>query len=575
MDHPKVRYPGRRARTEILAEGTRKARGARVLPCDIIWEVDVEIILRDGTVIVADIFRPRGALCGTLPAIVAWSPYGKQEGTDLLSDYPFRAGVKASAVSGYQKWEGPDPAYWCAHGYAVVNPEARGAYGCEGDIVAWGPQEATDGHDVIEWIAAQPWCSGKVGLSGNSWLAISQWFIAATRPAHLAAIAPWEGFTDLYHHHLAIGGVPDSGFSEFIFGLLPGNSSVEDVTGMLERYPLYNTYWQTKSARVQDIEVPAYVVASWTNFVHTPGTFSGWQKLGSEQKWLRVHDTMEWADYYQHEDDLRRFFDHFLRGQPNGWETTPPVRLAVVDPGRSGTRQLTSQAYPLPDIPLVRHYLDARTFTIDQSLSPAASTAAYLTASDRQSLKFRYTFKQACDVLGAGLLRLYISADAVDTDVFVKVRPLDARGKQRWLRTIPLKGLLSRLASRFLLWSGKPQRGFLFYDGMRGRLRASRRNTFRPDSAHASLRYDEPVEMMIPGDIVCLNIELTPLGMHFEPGDMLEVEIAGHTLSPWPLPDIAEAKSSNHGIATVHTGGSYPSCLMLALRAASVEDNRS
>ena len=49
----------------------------------------------------------------------------------LLDDFPFRAGVARNAVSELQKWEGPDPAYWCHHGYAVVNPDARGAFSLE------------------------------------------------------------------------------------------------------------------------------------------------------------------------------------------------------------------------------------------------------------------------------------------------------------------------------------------------------------------------------------------------------------------------------------------------------------
>ena len=568
MDHPKVRFPGRMPRTQLLAAGTRKERGARVLPCDIIWEVDVEIRLRDGTAIVADIFRPRGAASGTLPALLGWSPYGKQEGTDLLDDYPFRAGVARREVSGYQKWEGPDPAYWCARGYAIVNPEARGAYGCEGNIVAWGPQEAADGHDVVEWIAAQPWCSGKVGMTGNSWLAISQWFIAATRPAHLAAIAPWEGFTDLYGHHLAIGGVPDAGFSRYIFELLPGNGQVEDIAGMIERYPLMNNYWKTKSARVEDIQIPTYVVASWTNFVHTPGTFAGWNRVGSLQKWLRVHDSMEWVDYYRHEDDLCRFFDHFLKGAENGWETTAPVRLAIVDPGRAGTRQVSTSTYPPAGCVEQKLFLDARNFLIGGSPPAAGGSANYAAGDGKSSLKFRYTFGRPYDLLGPAHLRLYVSSTAPDTDVFVKARPLDSRATLRWLRTIPLKGLLPRLLSRCLLWSGKVQSGFLFYDGMRGRMRASRRGSFHPQSVDASTPSNGQVQLLSPGQVVCLQIELTPLGMHFRPGDMLEVEVAGHTLSPWPLPGVAKPDSVNQGVVTVHTGGEYPSCLTLALSTA-------
>jgi predicted acyl esterase len=204
---PKGRYPGFKPDTTTLKAGTTVKPGALPLPCDILFERDVAVTLRDGTTIYTDVFRPAGG--NNLPAILAWSPYGKEGGNQLLDDFPFRAGVPKDAVSGLQKWEAPDPAYWCAHGYAIVNPDVRGAYMSEGDVRFWGTQDGQDGYDFVEWVAAQEWSNGKVGTAGNSWLAIAQWYIAAERPPHLAAIAPWEGLTDLYRHDVFRGGIPD------------------------------------------------------------------------------------------------------------------------------------------------------------------------------------------------------------------------------------------------------------------------------------------------------------------------------------------------------------------------------
>ncbi len=91
------------------------------------------------------------------------------------------------------RFEGPDPAYWCKQGYAVVNADSRGAGHSEGNLVVWGEQDGRDGADVIEWIASQVWSNGKVGMFGNSGLAMCQWWIAAEQPPGLACIAPWEG----------------------------------------------------------------------------------------------------------------------------------------------------------------------------------------------------------------------------------------------------------------------------------------------------------------------------------------------------------------------------------------------
>lgn len=82
-------------------------------------------------------------------------------------------GISQKKLSELQKFEGPDPAYWCNHGYAIINPDPRGVCKSEGDIYQWGTQEGADGADVIDWVGEQEWCNGKVATTGNSWLAIS------------------------------------------------------------------------------------------------------------------------------------------------------------------------------------------------------------------------------------------------------------------------------------------------------------------------------------------------------------------------------------------------------------------
>lgn len=86
----------------------------------------------------------------------------------------------------------------------------------------FGDVEANDGYDTIEYIASLQWCNGNVGLAGNSWLGIAQWFIAATQPPHLKCIAPLEGAGDLYRDILCRGGIPQTAFWNFLSGLLRG-----------------------------------------------------------------------------------------------------------------------------------------------------------------------------------------------------------------------------------------------------------------------------------------------------------------------------------------------------------------
>lgn len=229
LDADRARYPGFRQETLLLKAGSVRREGAMPLPCDILLERDVPVKLRDGVTIYVDVFRPAGD--GRYPAILAWSPYGKEIGGQMLDDVPARSGVPLNATSGLEKFEGPDPAYWVSHGYAVVNPDKRGAYMSEGDLLYWGHEDALDGCDVIEWIATRPWCSGKVGMSGNSWLTVSQWFIAAEKPEHLAAIAPWEGFCDHYRESGTRGGIPAPEFPEMIA------ETFASVGGRLEDQP--------------------------------------------------------------------------------------------------------------------------------------------------------------------------------------------------------------------------------------------------------------------------------------------------------------------------------------------------
>ena len=72
-------------------------------------------------------------------------------------------GLDNGIVSGLEKFEAPDPAYWCAQGYAICNPDIRGVVDSDGDSVLWDRQEGRDCYDLIEWLAEQQWCSGKVG----------------------------------------------------------------------------------------------------------------------------------------------------------------------------------------------------------------------------------------------------------------------------------------------------------------------------------------------------------------------------------------------------------------------------
>jgi putative CocE/NonD family hydrolase len=98
-----------------------------------------------------------------------------------------------------------------------------------------------DGYDLIEWLAKQAWCNGKIGMAGNSIFAMMQWRVAAEQPPHLACIAPWEGAADPYRELLNWGGFTEAGFNRFIAASMIGKNLVEDCFLMAAPLPQLKT----------------------------------------------------------------------------------------------------------------------------------------------------------------------------------------------------------------------------------------------------------------------------------------------------------------------------------------------
>ena len=506
VDAPRVRYPGFNPDTLILKAGSVRREGAMPLPCDILLERDVPIRLRDGVTIYADVFRPVGD--EACPALLAWSPYGKEIGGQMLDDVPMRSGVPLSATSGLEKFEGPDPAYWVAHGYAIVNPDKRGAYMSEGNLLYWGHEDALDGCDVIDWIASQKWSNGKVGMTGNSWLTVSQWFIAAERPEHLAAIAPWEGFCDHYRESGTWGGIPAPEFPEMIAETFASaHGMLEDQPRMIVERPFMCDYWEDKAARVENIEIPAYVVASYTNSVHTHGSFAGFCRMASKEKWLRVHNTSEWFDYYTPEnvEDLRRFFDHYLKGIDNGWEQTPRVRLSVLNPGGTDIVGRAEEDFPLARTQYHKLYLSAADSALLTSLPADQAVSEYQSDSARHEVTYRYRMARPTEITGYMKLHLWVSApDHDDMDLAVRVEKLSRDGQ-------PLPDRTGNLIAAT------------------GLMRVSMRQLDEARSTEAEPYYTFTTEQKLkPGEIVPVEIEIWPMGLYFDEGEILQLTVGAY-----------------------------------------------
>lgn len=505
----------------------------------IICEQDVPVELRDGTIIYTDIYRPEGET--NIPCIISWSYYGKRPG-DGMSEWQVM-GVPPGTISNMSKFESPDPGYWCRHGYAVANVDPRGVGHSEGDINLFGTQDAEDGYDFIEWVAQQHWCNGRVGMSGNSCVAMTQFRIAAQQPPHLACIAPWEGTTDIYRESIYEGGVPALAFNEFVVGSLTGPNKVEDLVEMGRRYPAMNAYWEDKIPDFRKIRVPVYACASWSHF-HLRGTFNAFRKIRSTRKWLRTHREQEWPDLYQPEniEDLRLFFDRYLRNINNGWEMTPRYRVEVMDAFDCDYQTNRAEdRFPLARTEYKKLYLDAENQALSNEPVEKESKISY--DVEEGVVNFDYQFDEQTEITGYMKLRLWVEADGHDDmDLFVNIQKTDEEGN--WLATHIL---------------GEP------HPGAWGKLRVSRRELDEKLSTHY-----EPVisgvgnEKLSPGEIVPVDIAIVPHSRIWHKGQKLRVQVAGRYIREgWFEPLTWE--TDNKGNHIIHSGGQYDSYLQVPI----------
>jgi len=152
-----------------------------------------QVPMRDGTLLATDVYLP--AAPGRYPVILLRTPYGLRLGQGCFE------GSSASM------------AFWAEHGYAAVSQDARGTFRSEGTFRPFF-QEQADGYDAIEWAAAQAWSDGQVGMTGSSYMGVTQWQAAVTTPPHLVAIAPGQTAIDYHDHWTYVNGVFDLWFAQ-------------------------------------------------------------------------------------------------------------------------------------------------------------------------------------------------------------------------------------------------------------------------------------------------------------------------------------------------------------------------
>lgn len=558
---------------------------------------DTEIVASDGAVLRADIFRPDGE--GPFPVLMSCGPYAKglhfSEGfpmqwKGLTSDYPE---VLRGSTGRYANWETVDPERWVPFGYVCIRVDSRGAGRSPGFIDCWSSREIEDFAECIEWAGAQPWSNGKIGLAGVSYYASTQWQVAARRPRHLAAICPFEGYTDMYRDACRHGGIlntflmnwypnqianvqnglgsrarinPNTGVSiagpdELSDDELRANR--RDIPGkLLSEELITDSYYRERTPDLAEIEVPVLSCGNWGGHgVHLRGNVQGWLGAGSRQKWMELHGREHWTEFYTDYGVAlqKRFFDHFLKGEDNGWDKQPPISMLVRHVDRFVQR--AEQEWPLARTQWTRSYLDATSFQLT-SESPSVEAQARIDGLDGKVNFSTAPFEQETEVTGPLAATLHVSTTAKDVDLFLTVRAYDTAGKEHLI--IAASELNAPMAQGWLRASHR-------------KLDPVKSKPWQPVLVHDELQFLEP------GVIYELQIEIWPMSLVFPKGWRLVLTVGStdfqHDLpGPWPeiygkpmrgssvlLHDHPEDRTPERfgGEITIHTGGAHPSFLLL------------
>jgi putative CocE/NonD family hydrolase len=307
----------------------------------VVVERNVLVPMRDGVQLAADVLRPPGAQ--RVPAILNFGPYHKDGRGGRL------------AVESVHR-------HFVALGYACVTADLRGL-GNSGGVSpgAFAPGEALDGHDLVEWIAVQPWCDGQVGMWGVSYPGVTALSAAATNPPHLKAIVPIHATSDLYRGVVSLGGTrsgfwmrADWGPRMAAYNLMPpqwqdaagrwakvwaqhleGNAPWLDA---FSAHPDFDDFWQSRVVPVERITCPTFQIGGWRDLYAdcTPRDFAC---IAAPKKLLMGAWKHEFPDSAREAPaaglwDMQRWFERWLKGVPNGIDSEPPVSVFVQ--GRAG-----------------------------------------------------------------------------------------------------------------------------------------------------------------------------------------------------------------------------------------------
>ena len=538
----------------------------------ILCEYNIKIPARDGVMLECDIYRPDKE--GQYPVILSLAPYLRQN--NRMSMHGVDAEDRGGVGTTLELFEQPNPEFWIPRGYVFITVNPRGFGGSEGKHEAMQQSQHEDFYDAIEWAAAQPWSTGKVGIAGISYYAMSQYGVAALQPPHLSAMVPWEGLADPYRDIAYRGGMR-SGFGTMFMLMLDTlkNSPLwrNSYLYMVFRHSLMGDTWFNRGSGIDlsKIEVPMLSVGNLSDVdLHLRGNVEAFMAAKSPHKKLRLYAGTHWGSAYQpwaRREELR-FFDHWLKGIDTGIEREPAVNVDLRT-GSASFEHVYGDTWPLQQTKWLRLHMDTRTSSL--SYNEVAETHSVQSQPGiRGGKSHRVTFQtqplaENLAIAGPITCRVWVSSSTKDADISIEVNDIDETGN----------------ATLF---------PYYFHHGddepvSRGWLRASHRalDTVRTLPYRPFHKHDKN-EWLTPGQPVPLDIEIWPTSMVFKAGHRIEVIVhTGKHKRRGELGNLvgkdADKKRSNvydfaskgSGRITIHSGGEYASWIDLPVIPAEAK----
>jgi uncharacterized protein len=504
----------------------------------IVVDKDVDVTMRDGARLKADVFRPLDD--GKFPAILNLGPYQK----DKLWIVPENL---AEAPNDWMTWETVNPQWWVPRGYVAVRVDGRGTGKSAGQYDPWSLAEAVDLYDAIEWAAAQPWCNGAVGLLGISYFAINQWFAANLQPPSLKAIIPWEGFADIYRDALYHGGLLSLFMTNWYTAHFLHHKLGRASQNLPDAWQINTLYFwlhnnldsgafRGAQAQWEKINMPMFSVGNWSGMgLHLRGNTEAFMHAATPHKKLRMHLGSHVHPFYTEDGrrDQIRFFDHWLKRIDNGVMDEPPVKLAIRK-GADAFDWRYENEWPLARTRWTKLYLDLSQPAAEKSeisgtlevKNPSAVGSRSYAASSLGSMGS--TSAAASQVMGGGIRPgmgvsletaklsvdteitgpiaavLWVSSSSEDMDLFLTLRNIDPDGKD--VMETGQQGLPVPVAKGWLRVSHRE-------------LDAEKSLPYRPYHRHQRRLY------LKAGEIVKVEVEIWPTSMVFKKGHRIRLDV--------------------------------------------------